>query len=143
MRGFDSCYPCLTNQPFSKKSYLFLSKNLHNVLPKLALPQRLRLGAAIFLPNAIPSGGLTSNGAPLFGRSSSYMPSKYSSTLNVSNKKRRLANKLALTKVFNFKSGLVFNNLIPASVPAAGTRLEARSSASCYTGAATNANQLL
>ena len=132
MRGFDSCYPCLINYSFSK--------NLYSVLPKLALPQRPYVGAASRLPNATLNDGLPFGKVSLSRYSVFPSPLKNSTPFNVSSKKRRLANKLALTKVFSFKSGLVFDNLAPA--PSTGVSSEASSLVAYYVGAEANSNHL-
>lgn len=142
MRGFDSCYPCLINQSF-KKQNLLLSKNLCNALPKLALPQRQRWIGPISLLNSVPNNTLLINKAASSSRSSFYTPLKTSTVFNVSNKKRRLASKLALTKVFNFRSGLVFDNLSPALVSSTSKTSAVRSLAARHVGVAANINQPL
>ena len=142
MRGFDSCYPCLMNQSF-KKQNLLLSKKLCNTLPKLVLPQRQRWIGPISLLNSVPNNTLLINKTTLSSRSPFYTPLKTSSVFNVSNKKRRLANKLALTKVFNFRSGLVFDNLLPALASSTGKTSATRPLVARHVGVAANINQPL
>jgi len=131
----------LINHPFNKKQNLLLNKNYYSALPKLALPQRARA--------LTPLLSATLGSEPLYDKvtlpshSSFRAHTKTSSAFNVSNKKRRLANKLALTKIFSFRSGLVFDNLVPTLVLGGCTTSGARLPNPRHIDAVTNINQPL
>jgi hypothetical protein len=97
----------LTNILLVKKSKVLSSKIFPSALPKLALPQQLRVEATrrVEALNNYTLRRLSPQSAIL----------KRPSRGTALNRKRRLANKLALTKVFNFKSNLATQNLIFAT----------------------------
>jgi len=99
----------LTNALFNKKLKVPSGKTLPSALPKLALPYQPIVG----VPRRVGAPG----NHTLRRLSPCSVTLKRLSRGTALNRKHRLASKLALTKVFNFKSTLAAQNLIFAPKP--------------------------